>query len=246
MKKFLGLLAVCFSLAVANAQITTGESTSQVIRTGNRAQAGNFGIYFGATTNVFKSIGNFGDADISAIPLINLKYMKSDKLEYRLGIEWWKKTSSTEDKVLDVNDEGEEVKKKVESKNKEKQFTFYPGVAYHFSNTNLLDVYVGGELPFGWASYYTEVDDEDASTSSFRIGLGAFIGLQAYIGNLPLALGVEYGISSMYNHVGDGSFTKDGMTIDYNQGNFYEEDHKESNWTLGHQIRLTLSYYFNL
>ncbi len=109
MKKFLGLLAVCFSLAVANAQITTGESTSQVIRTGNRAQAGNFGIYFGATTNVFKSIGNFGDADISAIPLINLKYMKSDKLEYRLGIEWWKKTSSTEDKVLDVNDEGEEV-----------------------------------------------------------------------------------------------------------------------------------------
>lgn len=35
--------------------------------------------------------------------------MQSDKLEYRLGIEWWKKTSSTEDKVLDVNDEGEEV-----------------------------------------------------------------------------------------------------------------------------------------
>lgn len=244
-------MALCFSVAVADAQITTGETTSKVIRTGNRAKAGDFGIYFGATTNVFKSIESFGEKDgvkYSAMPLINLKYMKSDKLEYRLGIEWWKKSSSFEEKIPEYDEETMEKKgsKKVETSSSESRFTFYPGVAYHFSNRNLLDVYVGGELPFGWSSYGGDNGDEDYSTSQFRIGLGAFIGLQAYIGNLPLAVGLEYGLSTMYNSVSDGSFTKDGMSINYNEGNFYMEDHSESNWTLGHQVRVTLSYYFNL
>ena len=250
MKKLFCLLALCFGVAVADAQITTGETTSKVIRTGNRAKAGDFGIYFGATTNVFKSIKSFGEKDgveYSAMPLINLKYMKTDKLEYRLGLEWWKKSSSFEDKIPNYDEETGEERgtKKNEWSNGESRFTFYPGVAYHFSNKNLLDVYVGGELPFGWSSYSGEYDDEDYSTSQFRIGLGAFIGLQAYIGNLPLAVGVEYGLSTMYNTISDGSFSKDGMSIDYRAGEFYQEDHSESKWELGHQVRLTLSYYFN-
>lgn len=244
MKKLFCLLAVCFSVAVADAQITTGESTSQVIRTGNRAQAGNFGIYVGGTTDMFKNMFDDGPGSFSAIPLINLKYMKTDRLEYRLGIEWWKKSSSTEEKIPSYDDEGNETTEKVEASTSKSQFMFYPGVAYHFSNKNLLDVYVGGELPFGWGSNGSGNGDDDLSTSNFRIGLGAFIGLQAYIGNLPLALGVEYGLSTMYSHVGNGSFTKDGMTIDYDQAPV--EDHNESKWELGHQVRVTLSYYFNL
>lgn len=234
MKKLFLLLAVCLSTAVVDAQITTGESSSKVIRTGNRAKAGNFGIYFGATTDIFKNIGD-GDVDFSAIPLINLKYMKSDKLEYRLGIEWWKKSES---------EEAEES----EFSTSESQFTFYPGVAYHFSNKNLLDVYVGGELPIGWGSKGWDNGDDDLSASNFRVGLGAFVGLQAYIANLPLALGVEYGVSTMYSKVSDGYMTKDGMTIDYKQDykENPEEDHDQSKWKLGHQVRVTLSYYFNL
>lgn len=230
MKKLFLLLAVCLSTAVVDAQITTGESSSKVIRTGNRAKAGNFGIYFGATTDIFKNIGD-GDVDFSAIPLINLKYMKSDKLEYRLGIEWWKKSES---------EEAEES----EFSTSESQFTFYPGVAYHFSNKNLLDVYVGGELPIGWGSKGWDNGDDDLSASNFRVGLGAFVGLQAYIANLPVALGVEYGVSTMYSKVSDGHMTKDGMTIDYKQDP--KEDYDQSKWKLGHQVRVTLSYYFNL
>lgn len=245
MKKLFCLLTLCFGIAVADAQITTGESTSKVIRTGNRAKAGNFGLYVGGTTDMFRNLGD-GDVHFSAIPLINLKYMKTDRLEYRLGIEWWKKSSSTEDQIPsgELDDNGDPKTKKYETSTSKSQFTFYPGVAYHFSNKNLLDVYVGGELPFGWGSYSKNEDDDDMSTSNFRIGLGAFIGLQAYIGNLPLALGVEYGVSTMYSHVGDGSFTKDGMTIDFDKAPI--EDHSESKWELGQQVRFTLSYYFNL
>ena len=231
-------MAMALMTLGANAQITTGESTSKVIRTGNRAQAGNFGIYFGGTTDMFKNIFD-GNAKFSALPLINLKYMGTDQLEYRLGLEWWNKTTSSSETV----DGGEEGGKTTyDSSNGESSFMFYPGVAYHFNNKNLLDVYVGGELPFGFAGSSFDMGETDGSANSFRIGVGAFIGLQAYIANLPVALGLEYGISSLYNTVSNGSYTQDNMTIPTYMG----EDISSSKWTLGHQIRITLSYYFNL
>ena len=230
MKKAFLLLALCCATFVANAQITTGQSTSKVVRTGNRAQAGNFGIYLGATTDMFQKIGDKG-VDFSALPLINLKYMKTDNLEYRVGIEWWK--SKTTNKF-----DGD-----ITGQRSEKSYMFYPGVAYHFNNKNLLDVYVGGEVPFGYANEGTATDDDDFYTSQFRFGLGAFIGLQAYIANLPIAVGVEYGVSGLYNTASDGRLTQDGMTIEKGS---YLEDLSQSVFKLGHQARFTLTYYFDL
>ena len=218
---------MCLGVHAVQAQITTGENSSKVIRTGNRAQAGNFGIYVGATTNMFKNLGK-SDKSISCMPLINMKYMQTNQLEYRLGLEWWKESNT-----LDNGD--------IESKSYESSFMFYPGVAYHFSRNNLLDVYVGADLPVGFGSLGSEYDDEDSSASQFKVGLGAFIGLQAYIANLPVAVGVEYGVNTLYNHVGDGTMTKDGMTI-----SSIQKDLTQSQWKLGHQVRFTLSYYFNL
>jgi hypothetical protein len=202
MKKLLTLMVMALMAVGANAQITTGESTSNVIRTGNRAQEGNFGIYFGATTDMFKNIGK--DVKFSAMPLINLKYMKSDNIEYRLGIEWWKKSTSSKDKRGD---------KSIESSLSESSFMFYPGLAYHFNNKNLLDVYVGGELPIGIAGASYDTGDTDEGATNFRVGLGAFIGLQAYLANLPIALGVEYGISTQLSTVSNGTSTSKRVTV---------------------------------
>lgn len=237
MKKLFTMMVMALVAVGANAQITTGESTSNVIRTGNRAQAGNFGIYFGATTDMFENIGK-GGVKFSALPLINVKYMKSDKLEYRLGIEWWKKTTSTTNKTVDP---------KVETSESESSFMFYPGVAYHFNNRNLLDVYVGGELPIGIAGASYDNGNTDEGATNFRVGLGAFIGLQAYIANLPLAIGVEYGVSTQLSTVSNGYLSQDGMTMDHNRGyNGVMKDYSQTRWMLGHQVRFTLSYYFNL
>lgn len=244
MKKVFLLLALCCGLT-ANAQISTGESTSKVIRTGNRAQAGNLGIYLGATSDMFKKIGDKG-TKFSALPLINLKYMASDNLEYRVGIEWWKEKTTNETQVPtgEFNSDGTPKTKKAETYQTEKSYMFYPGIAYHFNNRNLLDVYVGGELPFGFANYGAGDDDDDYITSQFRVGIGAFIGLQAYVANLPVAVGLEYGVHGLYNSTSDGSLTTDGMTIDQAKG--YQEDVKQSHFSLGHQVRFTLTYYFNL
>lgn len=248
MKKLLALCALALCFTTANAQISTGESTSKVIRTGNRAQAGNFGLYIGATSDMFKKLGD--GTDFSALPLINLKYMATDNLEYRIGIEWWKDKTSTDMSVPtgEYSEEGDPETKTVNTYKSEKSYMFYPGIAYHFNNRNLLDVYVGGELPIGFANYGNGDDDDEYYTSQFRIGLGAFIGLQAYIANLPLAIGMEYGIHGLYNTTSDGTLSSDGMTIntDSEKGGGYLEDVSQSRFKLGHQIRFTLTYYFNL
>lgn len=245
-------MALCFSVAVADAQITTGESTSKVIRTGNRAKAGNVGLYLGGTTDMFRKIGD-SDLNFSAMPLINLKYMYSDNLEFRLGLEWWKESTKNEIKYESEDEEGNTTSEKSETKTHESQFMFYPGVAYHFSNRNLLDVYVGAELPIGWGSIGSGDADDDYSTSHFRFGVGAFIGLQAYIGNLPLAVGVEYGISGLHTSITDGYVGKDNQNVDFsliearNLNDVHpNEDQNVSKWKLGQQVRFTLSYYFNL
>lgn len=234
-------IALLGSMVAAQAQITTGENTSQVIRTGNRADKGDFGIYLGATSDMVKDIFT-SDTKISALPLINLKYMCSDKVEARLGFEWYAKNTTGVTK----DDDHDWVAKQINTENK---VMFYPGIAYHFNRSNILDVYVGGELPIGGSglgSYEKYKDEDDAEhnhyrATQFNIGLGAFIGLQAYICNLPLAIGLEYGVSCLYGHISNGTFTEGEYTINAVAPHF-----ADNKFRLGNQARLTISYYFKL
>ena len=80
--------------------------------------------------------------------------------------------------------------------------------------------------------------------------MGAFVGLQAYIADLPLALGVEYGISAVHatglkykNTVVD----KDGKRSVYytRPGDNTQYDKlKSKEGGVGSQVRLTFTYYF--
>lgn len=243
MKKLvIAALALCMGFVTATAQITTGKSSAQVVRTGNRAEAGNFGLYLGATADMFRNLVNIDEAELKALPLINFKYMVNDNVEARLGLEWW--TMSTGNKVSGENASGDY---KTKHKNKETSKYFYPGIAYHFSNTNLLDVYVGAELPIGWESTVVKdfADSEALDyntktvTRDFNIGLGAFVGLQAYVANLPLAVGVEYGISSLKT-VSSNKYVTD------EEQEYKPERRKDNTWNVGHQARLTLTYFFKM
>ena len=243
MKKLvIAALALCMGFVTATAQITTGKSSAQVVRTGNRAEAGNFGLYLGATADMFRNLVNIDEAELKALPLINFKYMVNDNVEARLGLEWW--TMSTGNKVSGENASGDY---KTKHKNKETSKYFYPGIAYHFSNSNLLDVYVGAELPIGWESTVVKdfADSEALDyntktvTRDFNIGLGAFVGLQAYVANLPLAVGVEYGISSLKT-VSSNKYVTD------EEQEYKPERRKVNTWNVGHQARLTLTYFFKM
>ncbi|HIZ85694.1 MAG TPA: hypothetical protein IAC04_04305 [Candidatus Coprenecus stercoravium] len=261
----------------AYAQITTGEPSSKVIRTGNRAEAGDFGLYLGVTSTM---IGNWvdGETKLSALPLINLKYMMTDQAEWRLGLELYKTSSRLNGEVTQKIENNSHILPAI-NKSSSSNAMFYPGFAWHFSSRNILDVYVGAELPIGWDSSteYSEtgtlepVFDPDNITEgitgynriistnkvtkrSFVIGLGAFIGLQAYIADLPLALGVELGISSRldaglkYKHVVTGSET--GETQTWYTSALSEEESlnysslKARTGDITGEARVTLTYYF--
>ena len=249
-KIILVLITLLSGAAIASAQISTGEPSSSVYKSGNRPEAGDFGLFVGAGVIFDYDFANArmnGGPVPDIRPLINLKYFATDEIEARLGIHVGRTHDNTKS-TLNADDA-----KSTKNNESRGSFNLYPGVAYHFNKLNLLDVYVGAELPFGFvgtASYKGNSDAYNKSSSwNPYIGLGAFVGLQAFIGNLPLGIALEYGIS------GKIVSTKLPKVVAYNgtdtQSYYYEEAankqykaYSGSAGVLGSEIRLTLSYYF--
>lgn len=260
------LLALCVGMS-ATAQISTGTPTAKHFKTGNRAQAGDFGIYLGMSSNMFK---NLKDKDIkldAPLPLINLKYMVTDNVEARVGLEFSKTRETLKGDEYLGNHEGEE-ETSTETKYKivEADNRITPGIAYHFSKHNIIDVYAGVEGLLGWKrnSNYTTIDGDDYDTkkASFQFGAGAFIGLQAYIGNLPLAIGVEYGLSTLWEsrlrykstmtdaegHEETRYTTNAELLPKLSAANMLSENPyenmKATRGTIGNKFAITLTYFF--
>lgn len=252
MKKF--LLAVIVSAMVfmpVFGQISTGEPHSSVIpRTGNRPQAGDFGIYIGGSvTQIMDLVDAIGDDSYNAwgLPIFNFKYYIYDELEFRCGFEFACKSTNEKYKFEDSSRGSA-----FESSN----FTrFLPGVAYHFNKNNILDVYAGAQLPIGWttskvktnAVYDGERYSEKVYQGAFVIGGGLFVGLQAFIADLPIAIGLECGFSGYINAGGIPKTTiiSGGTKQVYYDGNedIIRASRTEAHW--GADAAITFSYYFH-
>jgi hypothetical protein len=205
MKKLFPLLFIlaliysseCFS------QLSDRVNSPSTFKIGTRPVKGNLGIYFGLAYNEVEYWFDH-DIDYTGLPLVSLKYYLSNKVVVRSGFQISQTKESakgTADATVDpllrtirnyVNNEG--------------KFQFSPGVEYHFKSSNLLDVYIGGIIPFGWKNEQF-TDDSRYSSGNYdyytrtlkttTLGLEGFIGLQAFIADLPLALGFELGLSKM-------------------------------------------------
>lgn len=276
MKKILfSALMACFALT-ASAQISEGAPSAKKYATGNRPTKGTFGLYVGAESDLFDRVTD--RFAFNPLPIVNLKYMVSDNFELRLGMKFWKQRES----LHFGNDKGDvnAYDEKYNAKAVVADNQFRPGFAYHFTKSNLLDVYAGIEGIVGWTrnGVYTNstVDGIELATttrtSTVQFGASAFIGLQAFIARLPLAIGLEYGVGTMwdgalrqknYAKAVNGGNTVEATTYAQNdayfdpaflqgyanaiggqQGGVYDwMKARKGAW--GSQIRLTLSYYFN-
>jgi len=274
MKKILfSALMACFALT-ASAQISEGAPSAKKYATGNRPTKGTFGLYVGAESDLFDRVTD--RFAFNPLPIVNLKYMVSDNFELRLGMKFWKQRES----LHFGNDKGDvnAYDEKYNAKAVVADNQFRPGFAYHFTKSNLLDVYAGIEGIVGWTrnGVYTNstVDGFEVAattrTSTVQFGASAFIGLQAFIARLPLAIGLEYGVGTMW----DGALRQKNYAKAVNGGNTVETTTYAQNdayfnmlpgyaaaiggqqggvydWmkarkgAWGSQIRLTLSYYFN-
>lgn len=238
---------------LAMAQISTGEPSAVKVKTGNRPDKGTFGVYFGGGLEMGSFLNPAGAPDRYMLPLVNVKYFFTDRFEGRLGLDVYRYHLGIKGDKLDDGGNTHPNKNKGSAGN----IWLWPGIAYHFTNKNIFDVYCGAELPFGLSTGSEYASGEGkaytkSSTSTFNVGLGAFLGIQAFIGNLPLSIGLEYGLYGAY---GFGNKTKNISVNDAGEKTvYYTSDYADAagKWDklhinegyMGNQIRLTLSYYF--
>lgn len=240
------------------AQLSTATPTASVIKSGNRPQAGDWGVFVGVAYSDFQNI--FSDeVTFEGFPLVNLKYYKTNQLEYRLGLQFQgtSNTLSGDIESTQYNEDGNTTTDVTSVKTKSSVGTnrIIPGLAYHFSDKNLLDVYMGANVPIGWSrnTYYEMAGDTEYKSTStpFIVGIGGFIGFQAFVADLPLAIGLEYGISCWKEFGSDKSKVttlSDGeeqtyFTTTSDPGTIYSSLSTSSR-TISNDVRITISYYF--
>jgi hypothetical protein len=265
-KLFYIILLVAFSGVsdCLQAQLSEREDNPSVLKVGTRPVKGDFGLLFGPS---FVELEDFADKDIDirGLPLLKFKYYLSDNFELRLGIQNYKRGKSF-DGALAPDNGGYTIDNELKS-----FFRLTPGVAYHFSHKNILNIYVGGEIPFGSDKYRVDRRYEMASALANRdymetnitkttsvYGYSFFIGMQAFIADLPMAIGVEYGMARLVNsnlqYEVDYSERIDGSSESFNYFtannplDYYDlveySDLKYSKFESGANLRLTFSYYF--
>ena len=281
MKKILFIALMAGFAMTAAAQISEGEPSAKKYTTGNRPLKGTYGLYFGVESDLFG--GNLNDAGgflTKPFPIVNLKYMLSDNVELRLGMRFRKDRETLKYGNDKDEDNGIAFDESYKSKAVVADNQFRPGIAYHFTKSNLLDVYAGAEGIIGWRrnvlKTWSDVDDTETSitqtnaypftgvSKGVQFGVGAFIGLQAFIARLPLAVGFEYGITTLwdggmknrtYVKVGDNdpiTTYSDAANWQYlagtvagQRGNNEFDYVKARKGSWGNQVRFTISYYFN-
>lgn len=252
MKKIFTLFFVALFAITSSAQISVGEPHSTVVeRTGNRPEAGTWGLYMGASAGQILDLVNSIENNHIwyGLPMLNLKYYYTNNLELRLGMQFAVETSSSKEKVYD---EFSELYGKVASRGGENFTRFRPGIAYHFNKTNILDVYLGAELPIGWNTASTkEVNFDGSSASTYRgtfvIGAGVFFGFQVFVADLPFAIGLETGFSGLMYCGGNTKHkvidTFGEKTVYFNNDpTIYNASKISANWNA--DAAITFSYFF--
>jgi len=261
MKKIVLFLTAFFAfICVAQAQITVGEPYSTKVKTGNRPQAGDWGLYIGPSYSEVLSLIDWANKKkavdmVRGLPLINVKYYMSDNLEIRGGIQYFNVVEKYKGTTLassSINNKSEDFFEK----HSDALFRFIPGVAYHFNSKNIMDVYVGGQLPLGCDIDKQEIGNyyiNNQSRTPFVIGIGAFVGLQAFVADLPFSIGLEYGLSGLWkigdkikNEVKNGNnSTQTFYTKVDNTDPTQFEKLNCHRFEVGNDLRLTFTYYFN-
>lgn len=203
------LLGLC---SVASAQLSTRENQDTRYKFGGRPVAGDMALVFGLTVNN----AAFGDSATREIStwnrlsrgnLLTFKKFIQDDIAIRAGIRLFRDSRSVKGS-LDSTQFIPATLSEFEYKSSTREYMIVPGIEKHFSNSNIFDVYVGGDLYLGFGrdrqveSYtYRDTRNNDIhkmTTPYTIVGLGGVVGFNVFVLDLPIALGVEYGMSAFW------------------------------------------------
>jgi hypothetical protein len=197
-----GLLAFLFT-GIAHAQLSDRVNSPSTLKIGTRPVSGNMGLMLGASYN---DINLLLDDSLSyeALPVINMKYYLSDENVFTLGIKW-NKSKVVYGGTIDTLVNGG-VTSLLEHKSVQAELLIVPGFEKHFLPTNILDAYVGIRVPLGMVRDITENNNEQvdgdysyyqSSRNSMVYGLDGFVGVQGFVADLPISIGIEFELSGL-------------------------------------------------
>lgn len=221
MKKIITCILAILSLAVyaqetnsANIGLTKRDNLDPwTYKQGTRPKAGDLGFFVSVSTLELQRF----DANMP-ISFINFRYYFTNDIVFRLGMRLFKdKTvNNGEDEFTGVASTVSGIASNI-NKTSDRQYYIRPGVEKHFAMSNLIDVYVAADALLGMSRYNTDnratiAGSESGTYTSSRsvdYGLGTYIGFQAFVADLPLAIGAEVGF------LGIGSLWNRTKVIDY-------------------------------
>jgi len=201
MKKLRFLLAGIMLIGLhytSFSQLSDRVNSPSTYTIGTRPEVGNYAIQIGSS---YRDIENILDQnkDFEALPIVTLKYYDTNKTVYTLGLKTNKDKTVLKGEELTSGDE-------LEYKGLNSEFLIVPGIEKHFGQANILDVFVGARVPLGLQRELEKIVGGGLSTTtsknSLAYGLDAFVGFQAFIGDLPFAIGAEINYS-LFGILGD-------------------------------------------
>jgi len=210
-KLFYSFLFILLGVNLTFAQLSDRVNSPSTFKIVTRPVAGNWGIVIAPSYQDFSDIINRIDGDDSTevkniLPVIALRIYKSDNLVLRIGLR--SKSSNLKisgnlflpDSILNQN----LTELKYQRRTAELYIT--PGVEYHFSKSNILDVYLGAIIPLGYVkenqtdylrSATADYQSYERTRFSLAYGFEGFIGVQAFVADLPLSIGIELGTTAL-------------------------------------------------
>ncbi len=280
MKKGLLFVAlVTVACGTASAQLTTRDNNATNVRLGARPVAGDAALCFnipivGRSENDGNDAGLYNGNLFGAGDVLTFKYYNTDDVAYRAGIRLKADNIVTKGTAADSTaltpqfegDVSENIKRTVS-----REYVLAPGIEKHFNATNIFDVYVGGDVLIGLGKDKT-VDQEDynngdksyttRSTGTTIFGLGGVVGFNVFIAQLPVAVGLEYGLSGKWIFGGKtkvereitfGSTSESAEWIEQDVdglGNgdaiqYSDLSRRQFNMDTNHNVRLNIHIFFN-
>lgn len=182
-----GLLILFLPLGVS-AQLSDRVNAPSTYTIGTRPEAGNYAVQIGSSYQDIQDILD-DNKDFEALPIVTIKYYNSSKTVYTISFK-------TNKDRLSMNGTFDNVAKdEFKYVSNLSHFMIVPGFEKHYGQGNILDIYGGMRVPLGLerdnSKYLVGAISNSSSRNSLAYGLDAFVGFQAFIGDLPFAIGAE-------------------------------------------------------
>ncbi|MFN7847941.1 MAG: hypothetical protein ACK5P4_12075 [Bacteroidota bacterium] len=266
----LSKLTICLLLGysqISKAQLSTRENNPSVLKVGTRPAEGNFGFSLIGSSKDLEQFVNNNDSITSEekkmMPLFVFRYYLSDQLVLRAGIKYERsKEKKSGDIDPNVNGPGFQSRSNINSST---SLLITPGAEYHFIQSNILDPYMTVSLPIGLMQEnvvkndtyeYGDFMNHSMRKSSLVYGWQVHFGLQAFVADLPLAIGLEFGaiglgyLGDKYKHnldysLGGSETSQTYYTFKDDPSNIKYSNLKSNSFDLSSEIRLSINYFFS-